>query len=179
MSHAHTARAFTLMEMAAVVVIAALIAATVIPAAGRVSEARRAAAVFEVKRLAEYARAHAAASGTPAGVRFDAPDDTVILVGWSASEGVRPLPDALGQPASLIPLHADFGADLDRVTLPVPAMGPATTDTATLWFDHRGTPHLRTTSGVFVGDLDEDATISIAEVGTVTVRARSGLVEAP
>ncbi|RMH28535.1 MAG: hypothetical protein D6692_05085 [Planctomycetota bacterium] len=168
-------RAFTLLELGLVVLVAGILAATVVPSVARVREARAAAGAYEIARALEFARASAAASGLPCGARFDLDVDRLEFV-MVSSNGLEGLPGALGEPEPGIDLRAGFGVDLVRMNFTV---GPlmSSSDLSTIWFDHTGKPHLRTQSGELVGLLTSDGEIELAAGQTIQVRAFSGLVE--
>lgn len=172
-------RAFTLLEMMVVVVIASVIAVSVIPALSRMDDARRGAAVSEVSRLLEFARARAMASGRPTGVRFSRTGSIVTLHVVETDGSVSEMISPLGTESEPMDLSGKFGAVLERVSVPAPVVSGTVADTSTVWFDHTGEPQSRSTSGVLVGDLTSDASIVLEDAGSIVVRARSGLVEVP
>lgn len=172
-------RAFTLLEMMVVVVIASIIAVGVIPALDRMDDARRGAAVSETDRLLEFARARAMASGRPTGVRFSRTGSIVTLHVVETDGSVSAMVGPLGTVLDPVDLTGQFGAVLERVSVPPPSLSGAAADTSTVWFDHTGEPQSRSAAGALVGDLAADASIVIEDAGTVWVRARSGLVEVP
>lgn len=169
-------RAFTLLELGVVVLVAGILAASVIPSVARVREARVAAAAYEIGRSMEYARASAAASGLPCGIRFDLDGDELDFVMMSPA-GMESMPGALGEAEPSLDLRSDFGADLTRISLTAGSLMTGSADTSTLWFDHVGTPHLRTVAGDLVGGLSSDGSIELGSGQVVRVWAYSGLVE--
>lgn len=170
-------RAFTLVEMVAVVVIASILAAAVIPSVTRLGVMRESAGAWEVRRQLTYARERAIASGTPAGVRFVQADQTIELRSLSPAGGVTTLNDALGRPEPMLPFAERFSADFRADA--VSPVAPAGEDRSTLWFGHNGTPHARTNLGEHAGDLGDDFRVMVGGDAVVIVRAISGLVEGP
>lgn len=168
-------RGFTLLELGVVVLVTGILAATVVPSVAKVREARATAGAYEVARCLEFARASAAASGLPCGVRFSVDQDQLEFM-VVTSAGVESLPGSLGEREPGIDLRADFGVDLGRISL---TAGPlvSSPDTSTVWFDHIGKPHLRNQAGELVGGLTSDGEIEFGAGQTVQVRAFSGLVE--
>jgi prepilin-type N-terminal cleavage/methylation domain-containing protein len=170
--------AFTLVEMLAVITIAGVLAAAVIPTMDRVRGARRAAAADEVARTLVFARERAVASGRPVGVLVDPSRGALELVTIADDGGVEALASPLGERTPAVLLGDRFDAEFGRVVLTAAVAGPAPGTPSCVWFDHRGTPHARTASGEPAGLLS-DATIEIVGAGEVRVAGWSGLVEAP
>lgn len=170
---------FTVMEITAVITIASLLALAAIPAMSRFDQASRAAGAAEAARMLAYARERASASGFPVGVRFEAGTHTAALLTIGADDRPEPLVDPFGVPSRAVALREVYRTQIARVSIPADGASAGATDTTTLWFDHRGTPHARTTSGVHAGDLTSDATVEFIDASAVIVRARSGLVEGP
>jgi prepilin-type N-terminal cleavage/methylation domain-containing protein len=176
--HSHrTKRAFTIIELVAVIVVASILAATVMPAVSRLGTMRESAGAWEIRRQLAYARERAVASGVPVGVRFSQADQTIELRAVSPAGGVTALIDALGRPEAALPFadrfSSNFIADAVTVTL------PANEDRTTIWFGHTGTPHARTALGVRAGDTSEDLRITVGDASTIVVASISGLVEGP
>ncbi len=171
-----TRHGMTLLEISAVMVIAALLAATVIPAMGRADEARRGAGVAEIERVVTYARERAFAGGRPVGVAFDADAQTVALLGLDRAGRPEPLVSALGEPTPDLPTLERFGVLMTSVRIPgAPEVGgPAG---STVWFDHAGTPHRRDTRGDLLGAVTADCRVDFEHGAAVVVRGVSGLVE--
>jgi len=167
--------AFTIIEVLAVITVAGLLAASVVPAAARINDARRVTGVHETARLLAYARAHAASSGLPAGIRFDTDADTAELVRYDGASII--LADPLGTVPTTVALNALYGSDLTATQFsgaPAPGTAP---DTATLWFDHRGTPHLRARTTNTRIELRADAAVEFVSGHTLTISESSGLIE--
>lgn len=171
------AHAFTIIELVAVVVIASILAAAVVPAVARLGSMREAAGAWEIRRQLTYARERAIASGTPVGVRFSLADQTIELRSLSPAGGVVTLNDALGRPEQTLAFAERFSSTFDAE--PVTLQSPAGQDRATLWFGHNGQPHGRTVPGAQAGAISDDLRITVGRDRVVTVRAISGLVEGP
>jgi prepilin-type N-terminal cleavage/methylation domain-containing protein len=151
--------AFTLVELIAVMVVGAIIAATAIPVIGRLDESRAAALTDDVARLAADARARALRTGRPTALRFDLRSSLVERL-WLPAEGDAPAPFA--EPLAIISRYP--GVDVSAIDL-------TEGDADTLWFAPDGPPHLRTDSGVFERYLTESASITIEGAGqTFTIR---------
>lgn len=170
-------KGFTILEMIAVIVITGLVAVSVVPAVARIDDAKKAAGAFDVARTIEFARARAAASGLPTGVRFDTALDTMLVVESESGGVAQAIVDALGEAAEPTDLGEQFGADVQRISLSTGAVSAGTIDRSTVWFTFALVPHLRNESGAYAGALDSDGLISFGSGAVVTVRAGSGLVE--
>ena len=167
----HPRRAFSLVELLAVVVVLAILAGVVLPGLGAVSGLRRQAAADEVRRLLTLARA--SARGVPAGVAIAPATGDVTLVS-SGPAGVAALVDALGEPRRAVNLGRDFGGA--RFGAIVDG-GDDAIDPAVFWFGFDGTPERRDASGAYVGPFTRDARIEIVDVGPVVVRRATGVIE--
>lgn len=173
-------RGFTVVEITAVILIAGLLALAVIPAMDRFDDASRGAGIAEAARLLTFARERAIASGIPVGVRFDAAAHTAQLLTIGDDGRPEPLTDALGSPSTVLSFRDTYRNEVTRITVPTELVhGAVAIDTVTIWFDHRGTPHARSTSGSHAGGLTSSASIRFLGDAQVTVHARSGLVEGP
>ncbi|MEM9374549.1 MAG: hypothetical protein AAGA55_12980 [Planctomycetota bacterium] len=166
---------FTILEILAVITVAGLIAATVVPAVARMTEARAFAGVHEAARMLGYARALGASSGHPAGIRFNSEHSTTTLVTYNGSaitvtDSMQGMPDP-------ITLESTYGAAITAVRLsPQDTIGVAA-DTTTLWFDHRGTPHLRAEIDDSRIEIGGEPTITFRSGASIIVNATSGLIE--
>lgn len=165
-------RAFSLLEMAMVIMITAILAASAIPAMSSMSAARQGAAAEEVERRIVNARSRALAEGRPFGVTIDATAHTLRTM-TVATTGAVPTPatDALGQPEAAFNVAATFsGVTITAVS------SEGGTGTQTFWFSHEGTPQARNASGALLGAWTEDATVTVSGGVSVYVQARSGAV---
>lgn len=172
-------RGFTLPELVAAVLIAGVLAAGVLPTMARLDDARQSAATHEVRRLIVHARERAIATGRPVGADFDAAAESVRLLTLDEHGQPTPLTTPLGAESAPLLLTPRFGAALDRVLIPRPGLAPPGPAITTLWFDHRGVPHLRDPAGAHRGALDAPARIVLDHGDQLGVAAISGLVEGP
>lgn len=167
-----TPRAFSLLEMAMVIMITAILAASAIPAMSSMSTARQGAAAEEVERRIVNARSRALAEGRPFGVTIDTTAHTLRTM-TIATTGAVPTPatDALGQPEAAFNLAATFsGVQFTVVS------SEAGSGTQTFWFSHEGTPQARNASGALVGSWTQNAVVTVTGDVSVYVQARSGAV---
>lgn len=169
------AHAYTIIEVLAVITVAGLLAGTVVPAVARITEGRALAGVYETSRMIGYARATGAASGLPAGIRFDTDTDTLTLVTYDGTgiieaDAMRSMPDP-------VPLAALYGTDITALRFSAAAGLSAVPDTETIWFDHRGTPHLRAAANDAWIDIAATPTVQFASGASITINNISGLIE--
>lgn len=167
-------RAFTLVEVSVVVLIASILAVSVVPAMNTLAATRRAAAVDEVERRLIDARGQALARGRPYGVRIDADASTLQLLEIT-SAGATPTAafDVLGVSNAAYSLREAYsGSAITSVV-----GGDGTTGSQTLWFGIDGTPQVRNASGVLQGSATQDAVVTLTGGGRVTVRAYTGAIE--
>lgn len=165
----HARRGTTLIEVLVVVVIMSVLAITAAPAITTTQDVTRAAAVRELRRLAEYARAHATSSGSPTGIIVDPSTDQVSLRAF-VDGSVIEIVDALGGTIETVDLAEKFGgADLVSITGPLAG-------SESLWFDFDGTPHRRSPSGQHMGVLDAELVFTFADGGTVSVQPVGGMI---
>lgn len=164
----------TLLEISAVMVIGALLAASVIPAMSRADNARRGAGVAEADRLLTYARERAIASGNPVGVRINKEQSSITLLTVVPGQPPASLSTPLGEPTPVMLLGARFGVSVTRFDIP---LGAVSADASVLWFDFAGVPHLRSTDGSVSGPMIADAQITFDNGVTIVVFAGSGMVE--
>jgi Tfp pilus assembly protein FimT len=168
----------TLLEVTAVMVIGAILAASVIPAMARTDAARKNAGVSEVARLFTYARERAIASGMPVGVRVDQDAGSIGL--WLIRRGSAPapLPSPLGEAGVPTLLGSRFGVTIEGAEFPVTVSAAPAADEQVLWFDYAGVPHARGIDGILVGPLSGDSEVRFGHGARVVVSSVSGLVEA-
>ncbi len=168
--HPARRRAATLIEVLVVVVIMSVLAATAAPAISTAQDVTRAAAVREVRRVIEYARAHAIASGSATGIIVDTANESITLLVMVEGNPV-PITDGLGSEMPPINLASMFGgADLASVS-----GGLSSGDS--LWFDYDGTPHRRNSLGDPLGAIDQEVVYTFASGGTVRVSPVGGMVQ--
>ncbi len=163
-------RAATLIEVLVVVVIMSVLAVTAAPAISTAQDVTRAAAVREVRRLVEFARAHAIASGSATGVVVNTSNETVTLR-MIVAGAPEPITDGLGGEMQAIDLAGMFGgADLASV-------GGGIAGGESLWFDFDGTPHRRDSLGQFLGVIESEVVYTFGDGGTVRVSPVGGMVK--
>lgn len=170
----HQRGAFTLIELIAVLVIAGILAATISPVMDSIRRTRDAGFAREIVRRLLLARAHAAATGQPAGVRFTAATQSVSMLRIT-SGGAAPTPMPSANGGAPAPAADALGALFPGASMTAVSISGPTGDT--IWFDYEGTPHLRTTAGAYAGPLAADATITISGGRTITIHAVTGMVE--
>lgn len=165
-------RGFSLLEMAVVILITAILAASAIPAFSAMSGARQASGAEQVERLLVRARARALAEGRPVGVRIDL-GAQALQTYTIASTGAAPsvAMDPLGQSEPVFNFAAAYpGVQITSVTV------NGVTGTQTVWFAYDGTPQERSADGSLVGTWEENATITMTGGGVVHVLAGSGAI---
>lgn len=167
-------RAFTLIEVMAVVIIMAILAATAAPALSSVSAARTGAAADEVARQLRAMRSRAMSTGEPSGLRIDPTANTLAPL-RIASQGAAPdaAPSASGAAGQAELLSGRFAG----VSLTSFVNGDGTSGAGVVWFSYLGEPQTRTLSGVTPRSFTTDAVITIGGSQRVTVRRLSGLIE--
>jgi prepilin-type N-terminal cleavage/methylation domain-containing protein len=168
------ARAFTLIEMAAVVVISGILAVLVIPAWNSLTGTRQAAAAEEVERKCVVARSRAMAEGRPVGLRVDPVNSTVqtyVISTPGSTPSVATMID--GQPEQVLALAAVYaGASIASL-----AAGDGSAGAQVLWFGYDGSPQLRNaTTGTLIGPWTQDAVISMTGGQQIIIR-KSGVVQ--
>lgn len=168
-------RGFTLVELVAVAVIAAILAVSVIPGFATIDGARRAAAADEAARICTLARAHATATGDVTGVLLELADQTLapIRIDRADQSAIEPLPGPLGQGRPTLSITARFpGVSIASVTL-----GDARQASGAIWFGYDGTPRLRDADLRDIGPATHDALIEFTGGERVRVRRLSGAIE--
>jgi hypothetical protein len=63
------------------------------------------------------------------------------------------------------------------VAITAATSGSGQSGTFTLWFDHEGVPHSRSTAGTRSAPWTADASITLTGGGVISVRRRSGVIE--
>lgn len=167
-------RAFSLVELVAVMSILGVLSLAAIPAMGTLETTRRRAAGTEIERRLLLARAWATSTGQPAGLRVNTAAGTLELL-RIATSGAAPtaIPGPTGQPdanATLLLSQVFPGVAISSISV-TPSGDSA------VWFDYDGEPQSRTPAGTLVGDLTADATIAITSGPTVTIKRLTGLVQ--
>ncbi|MCW5777681.1 MAG: prepilin-type N-terminal cleavage/methylation domain-containing protein [Phycisphaeraceae bacterium] len=172
--HHRTSPAFSLLEVAVVIVIVGILAVGVIPALGSTTGARQAACAREVHRLLTHARTFAMTTGQPSGVIADASSSTLTSVYIpTGSMSVAPLRTSTGATVDPLVLSSSF----PNVEILSCVGGDGSTGLIRLWFSHSGIPQTRDAGGTLTGSFTQDASISLTGGFTISVRRVSGLVE--
>ncbi len=165
---------FTLVEVMVVVAIMGIVSLSIVPAIGSMTQARRAAAVQEVTRRFQVARARALATGKPHGVEVLVGAGTVrsmvIETVGGTPEGVMLATGVRDAGVKLSVLIS--GVSVTGLTNPNTAGGATT---AVVWFAHDGTYQCRTSTGTVVGSAGSDAVVTVSGGSTVRV-SPTGLV---
>ena len=170
----HARRAFTLAELAAVLILLSVLGAAAIPAFRTVERTREHALAREVQRRLSLARSWAASTGAPAGVALDPAAGTITLVRITQP----------GDPPTIIPTSTgDAGAPW-RIAADFPSgailsveHGDGAGGAGTIWFNADGKPHLRDTDGDHLADFTQDAVVTVSGPADITVRRLTGLIE--
>jgi len=147
----------------------------VVPALASVSRMRQGGARDEVLRLLETARAMAAASGRPHGVRISPMDSTLTLLVARRSGDVEEAMDAVTGRVHEVSLETMYkGVSIESF-----ANGDGSTGQGVLWFDYEGVPHTRTGDGVFIDENSAEASLMLSSGVAVVVHPLTGMTEAP
>lgn len=169
-----TRRAFSLVELLAVIIIMGITAAVAAPAFVGMRDATRESLANEIERSLLVARSRAMTQGRPHGVRIDATSITPLHI---ASLGVAPSAPtgADGMPmAPMVIAEAYRGASVQSL---VAGDGTSTLASGfTVWFGNDGTPELRQANGTRIGPWTQDASITVLGGAGVTVKAVSGAI---
>jgi prepilin-type N-terminal cleavage/methylation domain-containing protein len=167
----HSVRAFTLVEVMAVVMILGILAVSTLPALGRMDDAKVDAAADAIESEAVYARSLAMASGAAAGLAIDVEAQSVTTVLVDSVDGVVPARGATG--VIRVPMELDVrfrGAEIEWFIAPDGASG-----TGIVWFAHNGVPQSRDRDGVYLSQATHDAEVMLNN-GTTIVISRGGAV---
>ncbi len=173
-------RAFSLVELVAVMVIMSVLAAGSVTVLGGVSRMRAGGLADEVGRRLDFARTHAMATGGYTGMQFDLAAQELTLITEPLEGGaVATVEDVTGDMAPTLHANRVFdGAEVTRLV-----QGIDDPDARAIWFDPDGMPRAGNAVGAFKlagGVFTRDATVSVeagGEAFEVRVRMVSGLVE--
>jgi len=166
-------RGFTLLEVAVVVMITAILAVAAMPAMGMLGDARRSAAAECVERTLSSARARALASGVPVGLRIDPATGAMACVEiLNPGEAPTPVTSALGEAETALVISTAYaGVRMTEVVGPDGGTGATT-----VWFGIDGTPQRRDSTGALLGNATGDCVVRIEGDHTVRVRAGTGAI---
>lgn len=163
-------RAFTLVELVAVIVIVMVLIATAAPNLARTSVTSRTALRMIQKDLAA-ARERAIATGRRTWVTFDTSVHSYVVKQESASSPGKAGATAITDPATGIAFLRRLNTgEFAGVTLTSVSADSA----SEIGFDWKGTP-LNATEAALAGN----ATITVSNASTITVRALTGAVTSP
>lgn len=171
-------RAFSLIELLAVVLIMGILAATIAPTLGLLGRGSARAAATEVERHLELARARATASGRPAGITFNPNQHYIELITEDQAGAINPFPDLTGAPRNPFNISGHYPG----VTIRSFRNGRPGASLRTIWFDAAGRPHASrnnqraTDANLFT----RDALITLRNGSTrqtVRVRMTTGMVD--
>ena len=168
-------RAFTLVEMAVVIAIIAILSATAIPALASLEGARQAAAAQEVERMLLTARTQAVSAGRPWGVEVDFTNQRVRYVRIATIGAAPTPPPATGKgTADWLNVPAQYpDASISNLILG----SGASNASGTVWFDTTGNPAVRNASGTRTGPATADAEFTFAGGFVIRVRQLTGAIE--
>lgn len=159
-------RGYTLIELAAVMTLLAILSIAATPAISSMLGTRERALAAETARLLAVARARAAATGEPTGVRFEDDGSWMSLVRIA---GTGESPSAV--PGEAARSWAAFGSA--RIGDVENGDGTAL---RTIWFGAHGRPEVRRDDGALVGDYTQDAVVDVGGSQEVTVTRATGMV---
>ncbi len=168
------ARAYTLVELVAVMALVGVLAATAAPALRTVGTSRDAGLAREVARRLATARAMASATGRPCGLRFDKRLQRITPL-WIPPDKAAPAPAPDETGARSAPLSVAALPGGGAITSFVNGDGGATY--STVWFAPDGAPHLRKANGQYVGPFTTDARLIVGGAPTIYVRRATGAIE--
>ncbi len=168
----HDRRAFTLVELALVIAVTAILAVSAIPAFGVLNGVREASGAECVERFLLSARSRAVCGGRPIGVWVE-PDARLLRVVEISGPGAAPTPSR-GVFGEVEP-ELNFAADYPGVTLSDVTGFGGETGAQILWFGHDGAPQRRDVSGVLQAAPSTDAEVHVAGY-IVRVRRGSGAI---
>jgi prepilin-type N-terminal cleavage/methylation domain-containing protein len=173
-SQTRARRAFSLVELLAVIIIMGITAAVAAPAFVAMRDATRQALAGEVERMLMVARARAMTQGKPHGVRIETATLTPLHINTLGAAPTAPT-GVDGMPMPPVVIAEEFrGASLTSL---VAGDGVATLSSGfTVWFGKDGTPQLRQSSGTLIGPWSQDMVVSVLGGATVSVHSGTGAI---
>lgn len=168
-------RGFSLLELAIVIVIIGIIAASAVPAFSSLSDTRRAAAINEIERLLTRGRSRAVSEGRPHAVFVDLKAQSLSsyeITTTGAAPSASQTSD--GRDLDALSLAATYPGVIVKALQAGDGSSPSS---AYIWFGVDGTPQLRKSDGTLVSDCSHDTVITLDDGSTVSVIRYSGAVE--
>lgn len=163
-----------MLEMAVVISVAGILAATVVPALNSLEGVREASAAEEVERRVVLARGHALSRGRPTGIQIDPAARTIRM--WEiVSVGAAPTPART--PLNEVEPALRLDDVYPGVTIASVVGGTGATGAQTFWFGIDGTPQTRNAAGALGAAWTRDAAITMSGGQLVYIRRGSGAVE--
>jgi prepilin-type N-terminal cleavage/methylation domain-containing protein len=173
--HHRLRRGFSLLELAIVIVIIGIIAASAVPAFSSLSDTRRAAAINEIERLLTRGRARAVSEGRPHAVFVDLNSQALAPYEITAT-GAAPSASQTADGRELDALV--LAAAYPGVTMKTLQAGDGSfPSSAYIWFGVDGTPQLRKSDGTLVSDCSQNTVLTLVDGSTVSVIRYSGAIE--
>lgn len=165
-------RAFTLIELIAVMAIASTLAVVAASSVSAVERAGQSAFALDVERAVRDTRSVAMSSGVPAGVSLDLSAGALsFLTLDSAGATVIPRTGPTGDSAPDLragALHASAGISSF-------VHGDGATGDGSIWFDAGGSPQIRQGDGSFT-PFTQNAAITCTDASVITVWMTTGAV---
>jgi prepilin-type N-terminal cleavage/methylation domain-containing protein len=166
-------RAFTLIEMIAVVVVLGIVAAGSIPAFDAIRSAQHAGCAADLERIIITARARAMATATPTGITLSRDGRHITIVELPQDGELRTVQDLFQTPMPAIDLAGSWGGN----TVSRFVNGDGTNRGRTIWFNHRAEPQTRDDDGADPTAFMRDALYTLANGDVVRVRRITGAVD--
>jgi prepilin-type N-terminal cleavage/methylation domain-containing protein len=162
-------RAFTLLEMLAVVLIVTIVALVASPSRSVANALRRTASEEHLLQVLHTARAQAMAQGRPFGVQLDRYLNTSLMLIETTGATPTQAASIAGESSRDVASPAASGTDLSSISV----NGSSVTST-TIWFSELGVPHTRNAAGASPVNLSSDALAVFSGGRTLRIRAVTG-----